>query len=417
MFVAYLQLMNGLNSDHYLIIICSLVVVSYIFSLISKYIRVPSVLLLLFAGIGLRYGADSWGISIEFPAKLVEVLGIVGLIMIVFEAGLDLKLEKSKLKLIRNSFFSALVILIISCVFISGILYYWLKEPLIKCAVYAIPLSIMSSSIVIPSLHLLTSAKKEFLVYEASFSDILGITFFNYFVADEVLTWKSIGIFGGNIFLSIILSLLLSFILLFVLAKTKLNIKFFLIFSLLILIYSGGKIFHLPSLIIILVFGLMINNWEKMPVGKLSHYFPHSQVESLHHLLHSITAESSFLLRTFFFLLFGFSIRLSFLNENEVLVIGGLIVIALLIVRYLYLRFFLRTNIFPEVVFIPRGLITIVLFYKIPQGLMLTTFNEGILFFVILCSSIIMTIGMVFYKKGSEDVVEEGQFSERSDIL
>jgi NhaP-type Na+/H+ or K+/H+ antiporter len=204
---------------------------------------------------------------------------------------------------------------------------------------------------------------------------------------------------------------------LFVLAKTKLNIKFFLIFSLLILIYSGGKIFHLPSLIIILVFGLMINNWEKIPINKLSHYFPHSQVESLRHLLHSITAESSFLIRTFFFLLFGYSIRLGFVSENEVLIVGGLIVLALLLVRYLYLRFFLHTNIFPEVVFIPRGLITIVLFYKIPAGLMLTTFNEGILFFVILCSSIIMTIGMIFYKKGSEDVVEEAQFSERSDIM
>jgi hypothetical protein len=134
-------------------------------------------------------------------------------------------------------------------------------------------------------------------------------------------------------------------------------------------------------------------------------------------LLHSISAESFFLIRTFFFLLFGFSIQLDFAGENEVLIVGGLIVLALLVVRYLYLRFFLHTNIFPEVVFIPLGLITIVLFYKIPESLMLTTFNQGILFFIILCSSIIMAIGMIFYKKGNKDVVEEGQFSERSDIL
>src|SRR5688572_17429637 len=182
--------MDGLNSDQYLIIICSLVVLSYLFSIISRYIRIPSVLLLLFAGIGLRYLADASDFSIVFPARLVEVIGVIGLIMIVFEAGLDLKLERSKLKLIRNSFFSALIILIISCVLVSTILYYWLHEPLIKCIVYAIPLSIMSSSIVIPSLHPLTSAKKEFLIYEASFSDILGIMIFNYFIANEVMTWK-----------------------------------------------------------------------------------------------------------------------------------------------------------------------------------------------------------------------------------
>jgi Kef-type K+ transport system membrane component KefB len=374
-------------------------------------------LLLLFAGIGLRYLADASGWTIAFPARLVEILGVIGLIMIVFEAGLDLKLGKNKLKLIRNSFFSALVILIISCVLISTILYYWLDEPVIKCIVYAVPLSIMSSSIVIPSLHPLTRAKKEFLIYEASFSDILGIMIFNYFVADEVMTWKSVGIFGANLLISIVFSLLLSFILFLVLTKTKLNIKFFLIFSLLILLYAGGKLFHLPSLIIILVFGLMINNWEKVPIGKLSHYFPQNQIESLRHLLHSITAESSFLVRTFFFLLFGFSIQLNFVGETEVLIIGSLVVLALLLVRYFYLRFFLHTNIFPEVVFIPRGLITIVLFYKIPAGLMLTTFNQGILFFIILCSSIIMAIGMIFYKKGNEDVIEEGQFSEQQDIL
>ena len=409
--------MNGLNSDQYLIIICSLIVLSYIFSIISRYIRIPSVLLLLFAGIGLRYIADKSGLSFQLPTKLIEILGTVGLIMIVFEAGLDLKLGRNKLKLIRNSFFSALIILIISCGLITTILYYWLNQPIINCIVYAIPLSIMSSSIVIPSLHHLTNAKKEFLIYEASFSDIIGIMIFNYFIADELMTWRSVGIFGANIVISILLSLLLSFILFFVLAKTKLNIKFFLIFSLLILLYAGGKIFHLPSLIIILVFGLMINNWEKMPIKKLSRYFPQTQVESLRHLLHSITAESSFLVRTFFFLLFGFSIQLDFIGEKEVLIVGSLAVIALLLVRYFYLRFFLHTNIFPEVVFIPRGLITIVLFYKIPSGLMLATFNQGILFFIILCSSIIMTIGMIFYKKGNEDVIEEGQFPESGNIM
>jgi hypothetical protein len=113
----------------------------------------------------------------------------------------------------------------------------------------------------------------------------------------------------------------------------------FLIFSLLILIYAGGKLLHLPSLIIILLFGLMINNREKIPVQKLLRHFPNEQVEPLRHVLHSITAESSFLIRTFFFLQFGFSIRLNFLGQNEVLMVGSLIVLALFLVRFLYLRF------------------------------------------------------------------------------
>ncbi|MGB8194091.1 MAG: hypothetical protein WCF67_19320, partial [Chitinophagaceae bacterium] len=118
--------------------------------------------------------------------------------------------------------------------------------------------------------------------------------------------------------------------------------------------------------------------------------------------------------RTFFFILFGFSIQLKSVMEKDAVLIGGLIVLALFLVRLLYLRFFLRTNIFPEAFFIPRGLITIVLFYKIPAESGLISFSDGILFFVILTTSVIMAAGMLFYKKRPEEVVEEGQFAERN---
>jgi hypothetical protein len=240
---------------------------------------------------------------------------------------------------------------------------------------------------------------------------------FNYFAARDTLSWNALGSFGFSLGLSVLLSVLLSFLLFLILAKTKLNIKFFLIFSLLVLIYAAGKMFHLPSLIIILVFGLLINNWEKLRWPRLLRYFPVSQVESLRLLLHSVTAETSFLIRTFFFLLFGFSISLKFLYQPNIILVGSLIVGALFIVRLLYLRFFLRTNIFPESFFIPRGLITIVLFYKIPAENKLSSFNDGILFYIILTTSVIMALGMIFYKKKPEQIVEEGSFSERPDLL
>jgi hypothetical protein len=283
--------------------------------------------------------------------------------------------------------------------------------------IYAIPLSIISSAIVIPSIHHLSENKKEFLIYEASFSDILGILAFNYFAEPESLTGGSLLVFSGNLVLSVILSLLLSLLLFLILAKTKLNIKFFLIFSLLVLIYAVGKIIHLPSLLIILVFGLLINNWEMVKVNYLQRFFPNNQIVALRDLLHSITAESSFLIRTFFFILFGFTISLDFLKETEVILAGSLIVLVLFLIRLIYLRFSLRTNMFPESFFIPRGLITIVLFYKIPEHLKLSSFNNGILFFVILLTSVIMMFGMIFYKKKPDEVVEESQFAERADIL
>lgn len=409
--------MPEVSTELLLIVLCSVVVLSYIYSIAGRFIKLPSVLLLLFTGMLFRAISSHYDYFAPIPRQLVEGLGVVGLIMIVLEAGLDLRIEKEKMSLIRNAFFSALFILLLSTTLVTVVLYYWLHESIVKCLIYAVPLSIMSSSIVIPSIHHLTPFKKEFLIYEASFSDILGILLFNYLVAGELLAPQSVIVFSLSLIVSLVLSVLLSIGLFFILARTHLNIRFFLIFALLILIYAGGKLLHLPSLLIILVFGLMVHNWDKIKLPRLNRLFPIQQVHGIAASLHSITAESSFLVRTFFFILFGYSISLDFMREGEVWLVGGLIVAVLFLVRFLYLRYFMRTNVFPETFFIPRGLITIILFYKIPEAQKLSSFNDGILFFVILSTGVILSLGMIFTKKSAGDVLEEPRFSERNDIL
>ena len=399
--------MAGLPTELVLIILAGVIVVSYLFSIISNLVKIPSVLLLLIAGVSLRFFSDAQQWNISFPAQLTELLGGIGLIMIVLEAGLDLKLGRDKIKLIRNSFFSAFFIFVLSLAGITSVLHFWLHEDFIRCIIYAIPLSIMSSSIVLPSLHHLTETKKEFLVYEASFSDIVGILIFNYFISNEILTAAAIGGFFLSILISILLSLIFSFLLFLITTKITLNVKFFLVFALLIILYEGGKMLTLPSLLIILVFGLLMNNWHLVRIRRILNFFPKEKVDETTRLLHSLTAESSFLIRTFFFLLFGFSIDVKLMASEEVIMLGSVIVIILFIVRYLYLRFFLKESVYPEVVFIPRGLVTILLFYKIPPTFQLQNFNYGILFFVILVTSLIMMLGMIFYKKKKDEVVEE----------
>ena len=399
--------MTGLSTELVLIILAGIIVLSYLFSIISTLVKIPSVLLLLITGVLLRVFSDAEGWNIHFPGKLTELLGTIGLIMIVLEAGLDLKLGRDKIKLVRNSFFSAFFIFVLSLAGISTTLHFWLNEDFIKCLVYATPLSIMSSSIVLPSLHHLNASKKEFLVYEASFSDIIGILIFNYFIGDKILTVAAISGFFLNILIAIVLSLIFSFLLFLILTRTTFNVKFFLVFALLVILYEGGKMLSLPSLLIILIFGLLMNNWHLVKMRRILNFFSKEKVEETTHLLHSLTAESSFLIRTFFFILFGFSIDVKLIASEEVILIGSVIVLILFMVRYLYLRFFLKESVYPEVVFIPRGLITILLFYKIPPAFQLKNFNDGILFFLILVTSLIMMLGMIFYKKKKDKLVEE----------
>lgn len=398
--------MGSFSIEWMLILLSAVVIISYLFSIISRFIKIPSVLLLLVAGIALRAISDRYQIGIDIPSYIVEILGVTGLIMIVLEAGLDLKLDKSKLPLIRNSFLAALVIFAVTLAAITGVLMWILEEPFRKCIVYAIPLSIMSSSIIIPSIHGFSASKKEFLIYEASFSDIIGILVFNYFVDNEKLTGASVAFFSFNILISVLLSLGFSLLLFLFLTRSKMNVKFFMVLALLVFLYVGGKLLHFPSLIIILIFGLLVNNWNLVKLPALRRIFPKEKTDEATTLLHSITAEASFLIRTFFFLFFGFSINYTIIAEQDVIEVGSFIVLILIAVRYLYLRFFLRESIFPEVIMIPRGLITILLFYKIPEAYKLETFNEGILFFVILVTAFIMMVGMLFYKKKGEDIVE-----------
>jgi NhaP-type Na+/H+ or K+/H+ antiporter len=162
---------------------------------------------------------------------------------------------------------------------------------------------------------------------------------------------------------------------------------------------------HLPSLIIILVFGLLVKNWELFKLPKIKRLFSKEKIDEATHLLHSITAETSFLIRTFFFLLFGYSINLSAIASTNIIIIGTIIVIVLLGTRFLYLRFFLKESVYPEVFFIPRGLITVLLFYKIPSAYHPEKLQGGILFFVVIVTSLIMMTGMVFYKKKEKDIV------------
>jgi Kef-type K+ transport system membrane component KefB len=390
-----------------LIILGGIVVVSYLFSIISNYLKTPSVLLLLATGIIVRAIADAQGWTLPIPAKAVEFLGVIGTIMIVLEAGLDLKLDKKKTKLISSSFLSAFFILILSMTAVSTVLYYWLHEPVRNCIVYSIPLSIMSSSIVLPSLHHLTARKKEFLVYEASFSDILGILLFNYFIGSEIVSAAAVGGFFLNILIAVIFSIIFSVLLFVILTKTAMNVKFFLVFALLIILYETGKLINLPSLITILVFGLLMNNWHLIKLPKLNALFPEEKVKEATHLLHSITAESSFLVRTFFFLIFGYSINLNAVASSNIIAIGSAIVVILFVIRFLYLRFFIKESVYPEVFFIPRGLITIMLFYKIPASYHPEKLQGGILFFIVIVTGLIMMIGMLFYKKKEAEVVEE----------
>jgi len=395
-----------------LIVLPLLVVFSYLFDAIARKTKFPSVILLMFTGIIIRAITNLYGFT-DFGSldKVIPVLGTVGLILIVLEGALELDIKKEKLPLILKGFFAAALILILNIIAVS-----WAFENILNlehktAIIFAIPLAIISSAVAIPSAAGLLNREKEFVVYESTFSDILGIMIFNYAIRQfesnqTLISAKSIVALGLQIIGVIVVSLIITYLLFQLLQKIEHHVKFFLILALLVLVYAFGKFFHLPALVTIFIFGLFLSNVKALLPGFMQRYLDLNQTEKGLHEFHILTAESTFLVKTFFFLFFGFSISLVEFSSVTPFIYGVLIFGIMLLIRYVYFiatTFKIKPS--PLVYMSPRGLISILLFLQIKEVTFINTaasiIDEQVLLVVILASMLMMTLGTM--KKSKQD--------------
>ncbi|MBX2815066.1 MAG: cation:proton antiporter [Saprospiraceae bacterium] len=390
-------------TDPYVIIIAAsgILVVSHFYNLFADRTSVPSVLLLIITGILINLGLEKVGIEDLDLMPSLQLLGIVGLIMIVLEAALDLELSKEKLPLIGNSLLIALLCLLLSSAGIAWVLMQFNQVDFTVALLDATPLAIMSSAIIIPSVTGLPGKKREFLVYEGAFSDILGIMMFYFLIS----LLESGGMaatlqFGGSLLLTIVVAVVASYVLVYVFKDMEGHVRLFLLIAILLMLYSGGKLLHLSPLLIILIFGLSLaNHRTAFKVFKAWWTDDQDPVQRIEKEFHLITLETAFVVRTFFFVVFGMTIELSALVDIRVLGISVAILIILYLVRFIFLRSIQGKDILPELWIAPRGLITILLFFAIPAEFMLSDFSNGILLYVIIISSLIMTVALIADKR------------------
>ncbi len=401
--------MDILSSFDLIIAAAVIVILSFWFNGISKKTNIPSVLMLIVLGVILQYVLKFFVSDIPDFAGSLEILGTVGLIMIVLEAALELELKREKLLPILKSMAVALIGLVASAWVAALIIYQFIPEMTMQSAwLYATPLSILSSAIIIPSVGGLAADKKEFHIYESTFSDIMGIMMF-YFLAGGLDPAEDSGVtgFAGNIVLTIVVALVASYALILIFQRIKSQAKQFLLIAVLLLLYAVGKKMHLSSLIIILVFGLVIKNIKVFFPGKMDVFLENEKIHQIYHELHIITLETAFVIRTFFFVIFGLSIVLASLFSLKVALISILVIASIYAIRFVLLRVFVGKDILPQLFIAPRGLITVLLFYAIPAQAQIASFESGVLLFVIIATSLIMTWAMIKDKKKMGTLLDE----------
>ena len=390
-----------------IIIICLLLLLAYLFDLTSARTKIPAVILLLILGWACRQATDFFSFQIPDLSRLLPVFGTVGLILIVLEGALELDLNKSKFPLVRKSFFGAFASMLILAFLSSYAIYFLTGISMMVSLINVIPICIISSSVAISSARNLSKSNKEFVIYESSLSDILGVVFFNFIVLNNTINAQSFLHFGFQIIIITVISFIATIGLSFLLRTIDHPIKHAPIIILIILIYAVSEIYHLPALIFILFFGLVLNNIDELKsftwIKKLNPYQFQKEVDKFR----DIVTEGAFLVRAFFFTLFGFSFETKEIINLDTLGFAALIFSFIVIVRAIILKIS-KLPVFPLLFVAPRGLITILLFFAIPAAHSIPLVNKSLIIQIIIFTVIFMMIGLII-TGGNKKEVEENK--------
>lgn len=391
-----------------------LIIFSYLFDAFARKTKFPSVILLMLTGILIRFfiSFSSYD-NFAFLDNLIPVLGTIGLILIVLEGAIELEINREKLPLILKGFLAAFFILVANIVVLQWMFQQLFQMQGASAILFAIPLAIISSAVAIPSSSGLLKQEREFVVYESTFSDILGIMIFNYALRQfdskqDLVGAEPLISLGLQILGVVVISLLITYVLFRLMQQIEHHVKFFLILALLILVYAFGKLLHLPALVTIFIFGIFLSNVKSLLPKFLRNYLDLDATEKEIHEFHILTAESTFIVRTFFFLFFGFSIQINDFTSSTPLVFGLLIFLIMFAIRYAYFTIdSLKIMPGPLVYMSPRGLISILLFIQLKDVTFLnmdeSPIDERVLLIVILCSMLVMLLGTMKKQSSEED--------------
>jgi hypothetical protein len=349
--------------------------------------RVPPVVLLIVVGLVARQVLDALGWKFHWVEPIVPVVGTIGLILIVLEGALDLTVSRERRALILDAAASSLAGFLVSlaafALMFAGLLGF---EPGIAITA-AIPFAVVSSSVAIPAAAGLADRTREFVVYESSLSDILGVlVFYAWVSAQGSVEGFAADLLGGGA-MSLVVAVAAGLALFYFINQIVGHVRFLPLLAGLVFLYAIGKELHLSPLIIVLVCGLIINNpnlltWH----AKLRSLQTEAYAQTLREFK-GLVAELTFATKSFFFLLLGYWTDVRSMLSIEALLVAVAGIAAILASRWAILRLLRRDGIGQLVWIAPRGLITVLLFLSARETGKLDAFPFGAVMLVVLVTS------------------------------
>ena len=364
-----------------------LLLLAYLLSLAGRRLRLPAVVLLIGSGIVARQVLDPLGIELKWIEPIVPVLGTVGLILIVLEGALDLTVTRERMRLIAVSATSALLGFAVSLAAFGALFAAALDMKIADAVLAAIPFSVISSAVAIPSAAGLPPEPREFVTYESSLSDIVGVlVFYSWLGAAGSLQDFAIDLFGGGA-VSLTVALILAPAIFFVLTRLDGHVRFLPIIAGIVFLYAAGKAAHLSPLVLVLGCGLLLNNphlgnWSRRLAALRGDDYDQTLRE-----FKSLVAELTFAAKSFFFLLLGYWTDLSTMHATHAWAIAVAVFGVVYLSRFAILRLLRQPDARILTWIAPRGLITVLLFIAAADAGKLAGFPFGAVMLVVLATS------------------------------
>ena len=389
-------------TNYVILALCIIIILSYLFDVSFRYSRIPGVVLLIGLGIILQLTVKYTGINIPNLKPVLPVLGTLGLILIVMDAALEIQLESHRKSMLLKSVFSAIIMLIVFSGLLSIILIKFFHLPKTTALLNAIPLGIISSAVAISSSVLLDRNQREFVTFESAISDIIGILAFDFILLNQGSIGNGLINFGLKGIVTILIAAVMSGILAFLLHRIKYHVSYIIILTSVVMIYVLAKLVHLPGLLLVVIFGLALSNNQMIENTFVKRFVDFEKFRSDISSFKKILAELTFLVRSFFFIMFGYYTSLAgFANLNN-LIFAICITSGIFILRWILLRILMGSDTGKLVWFAPRGLITILLFLSIPEMYRTDLISEEVVTLVILLSIFVMMTGNILPARQKE---------------
>ena len=360
---------------------------------------VPAVIMMVAVGMTARVLGGATNITVNGLGVAVPILGAVGLVLIVLEGALDIQLRVEHIRTVTGAITTA-----IGGFLLCGGLFTVVAAPLLgmshfDAAILAIPFAVISSAVAIPCSQFLPPAGREFVLYESSISDIVGVlVFFAFINANGSVAGVVSKLLGGGA-ISLLLSVIFSVGLVLILMRLDGHIRFIPLLAGLFGLYAAGKVLHLSPLIMVLFFGLALNNPLLITRFRPFRRWMDPNYDATLKAFKVLVMELTFAVRGFFFILLGYWTDLSDLASLEAWLAALFILLVVYLGRFVLLRLFRHELGLALVWIAPRGLITVLLFLNAKEVLNMPDFLSGTVVLVVLISAALVTFAQRAYAK------------------